>query len=106
MFCCVCQVASIYRDASIGNAINIVVVKIVVLEADQVDAFYSMVRHGVITFLPVCLYCWLPFICVCTLQGYFLSCNLFHMLYQLTHQFTHWLYSISAFAHPDGHYTV
>ena len=30
------QVASIYRDASIGNAINIVVVKIVLLEADQV----------------------------------------------------------------------
>jgi len=41
----VCQVASIYRDASIGNAINIVVVKIVVLEADQVDAFFF--RQGV-----------------------------------------------------------
>ena len=36
----VLQVASVYRDRSIGNAINIVVVKVVVLETDQVGSLY------------------------------------------------------------------
>lgn len=31
------QVAGLYRDASIGNAINIVVVRLILLERDEVN---------------------------------------------------------------------
>lgn len=37
---CVFQVSGLFRDASIGNAINIVVVRLILLEQDEVKIYF------------------------------------------------------------------
>lgn len=45
------QVAGLYRDASIGNAINIVVVRLILLEKDEVKTdFCILMKGGFISF--------------------------------------------------------
>jgi len=48
------QVSTMYHDATIGNAINIVLVRIIYLEKDEVSGYTQMVMIMVIMFTAAC----------------------------------------------------
>ena len=92
------QVAKLFQDSSLGNAVNIVVTRLILLMEDQVSKLYEAVQPSPLLSSPLCMsFC----ACPCYLSVQAAHNSSLTSLYELLVVSNYWLKCLFLH-HPSG----